>query len=99
MARSIQSVEPNQSVEPYHMEFLRCAQCLHEFEYKNRLYHPITLPMCGHTMCKGCIGSICNRTQCPKDSVSFGKNHTPIDQLPTNYALLTLICNPLEVNI
>ncbi len=42
---------------------------------------------------------VCNRTQCPKDYVSFGINHTPIDQLPTNYALLTLICNPSEVNI
>jgi hypothetical protein len=89
----------NQPVQPYYMEFLRCAQCLHEFEYENPLYHPLTLPMCGHTMCRGCIGLILNQTECPQDHVSFGTNHTPIDQLPTNYALLTILYAPSRVNI
>ncbi|CAF3930229.1 unnamed protein product [Rotaria magnacalcarata] len=42
----------NQSIEPYYMQFLRCAKCSHVFEYENRSYHPITIPTCGHTMCK-----------------------------------------------
>ena len=33
------------------------------------------------------------------DHVSFGINHTPIDQLPINYALLTILYAPSRVNI
>jgi hypothetical protein len=89
----------NQSVQPYYMEFLRCARCSHDFEYENRLYHPITLPICGHTMCGQCINIICNETKCPQDQVSFGINHTPIDQLPTNYPLLLILYDRSKVNI
>ncbi|CAF1049304.1 unnamed protein product [Rotaria sp. Silwood1] len=78
-----------QSIQSYYMEFLCCATCSHDFEYENPLYHPITLPMCGHTMCKYCI-IICNETKCPQDQISFEINHTPIDQLPINYPLLMI---------
>ncbi len=37
------------------MEFLRCAGCSQVFAYENPLHRPITLPVCGHTMCGGCI--------------------------------------------
>ncbi len=47
------------------MEFLCCARCSHDFEYENSLYHPITLPVCGHTMCRQCIDIICNDDQLP----------------------------------
>ncbi|CAF1429182.1 unnamed protein product [Rotaria sordida] len=69
------------------MKFLRCARCLHDFEYENPLYRPLTLPICGHTMCSLCIDTICNQTKCSQDQVSVGIIHTPIDQLPTNYSL------------
>jgi hypothetical protein len=52
--------ESNQPIELYYMGFLRCARCSCEFEYDNPSYHPITLSMCGHTMCRECIGSIRN---------------------------------------
>jgi len=81
------------------MEFLRCARCSHTFEYENPLYHPITLPMCGHTMCRQSIDIIYNQTKYPQDQVSFGINHTPIDQLPTNYPLLIILYDPSKVNI
>jgi hypothetical protein len=89
----------NQSIEPYHMQFLRCAKCSHVFEYENRSYHPITLPTCDHTMCKQCIDILRNETKCPQDQVSFGIDHTPIDQLPTNYSLLIILYDPSKVNI
>jgi hypothetical protein len=89
----------NQSIEPYYMQFLRCAMCSHVFECENRSYHPITLPTCGHTMCKQFIGIIRNETKCPQDQVSFGIDHTPIDQLPPNYPLLIILYNPSKVNI
>ena len=91
--------ESNQPIELYYMGFLRCARCSCEFEYDNSSYHPITLSMCGHTMCRGCIGSIRNQTECPRDHVSFGVNHVPIDQLPTNYSLLTIVHPPSRVSI
>jgi hypothetical protein len=81
------------------MEFLRCAKCSHKFEYKNALYHPITLPKCGHTMCRDCINKILIETECPLDQVSFGINHTPIDELPINYSLLFIRYAPSKVNI
>jgi len=86
-----------QLVESYYMDFLRCAICSHDFEYENPLYRPITLPICGHTMCTQCIYKICNKTECPKDQVSFGINHIPINQLPTNYPLLTILYDPLKL--
>jgi hypothetical protein len=49
----------NQSVQSYYIEFLSCARCSHDFEYENPLYHPIILPVCGHTMCTQCIDIIC----------------------------------------
>jgi hypothetical protein len=79
------------------MEFLRCAGCSQDFEYENPLYRPITLPICGHTMCKGCIDIICNQTTCPQDQVSF--ENTPIGELPTNYPLLFILYDPSKVNI
>ncbi|CAF0795857.1 unnamed protein product [Rotaria sordida] len=78
----------NQSIQSYYRDFLRCARCSHDFEYENPLYHPITLPTCHHTMCRKCINIIRNETKCPQDQISFEINHTPIDQLPTNYPLL-----------
>ncbi|CAF1357659.1 unnamed protein product [Rotaria sp. Silwood1] len=57
----------NQSVQSYYMEFLRCAKCSHDFEYENSLYHPITLPIYGHTMCRQCFDIIRNQTKCPQD--------------------------------
>jgi hypothetical protein len=73
----------NQSVQSYYMEFLCCARCSHDFEYENRLYRPITLPVCGHTMCRQCIDIICNHKQ----------------KLPINYPLLMILYDPSKVNI
>jgi len=87
----------NQSIQTYYNEFLRCAICSHEFEYENSLYRPITLPICGHTMCGQCIDIIRNQTKCPQDQVSFGINNIPLDQLPTNYPLLTILYESLKV--
>jgi hypothetical protein len=87
----------NQSIQTYYNEFLRCAICSHEFEYENNLYRPITLPICGHTMCGQCIDIIRNQTKCPQDQVSFGINNIPLDQLPTNYPLLTILYESLKV--
>ncbi|CAF2033437.1 unnamed protein product [Rotaria magnacalcarata] len=58
------------SIESYYMKFLRCARCSHDFEYENPLYRPITLPICGHTMCRQCIDIIRNQTKCPQDQLS-----------------------------
>jgi hypothetical protein len=87
----------NQSLQPYYNEFLRCAICSHDFEYENYLYRPITLPICGHTMCGQCIDIIRNQTKCPQDQVSFGINNLPLDQLPTNYPLLIILYESLQV--
>lgn len=88
----------SQSIESYYNKFLCCAQCSHDFEYENPSYHPITLPTCGHTMCRQCIDTICNQTKCPQDEISFGINNTPIDQLPINYPLLILLDESSKVN-
>ncbi|CAF1156560.1 unnamed protein product [Rotaria magnacalcarata] len=85
----------NPTVRSYYMEFLRCAACSQGFEYENPSYHPITLPICGHTMCKQCINIMGGQKACPQDQVSFG--NTPIDQLPTNYPLLMMIYRPSEL--
>ncbi|CAF1437733.1 unnamed protein product [Rotaria magnacalcarata] len=87
----------SQSAQSYYNEFLRCAICSHDFEYENYLYRPITLSICGHTMCGQCIDIICNQTKCPQDQISFGMNNTPIDQLPTNYPLLSIIYDPMKL--
>ncbi|CAM4815600.1 unnamed protein product [Rotaria magnacalcarata] len=87
----------NQSIEPYYMQFLRCAKYSHVFEYENRSYHPITLPTCDHTMCKQYIGKIRDERKCPQDQVSFGIDHRPIDQLPTNYPLLIILYDPSKL--
>jgi hypothetical protein len=81
------------------LDFLRCVQCSCQFEYYVPLLNPMTLPMCGHSMCRKCINLLRNQSECPKDHVSFGMNPTPIDQLPVNYALLTLIHPSSKVNI
>ncbi|CAF3022068.1 unnamed protein product [Rotaria sp. Silwood2] len=67
------------SNQSYYMDFLRCARCLHDFEYENPLYHPITLPICDHTMCRKCINIIRNETKCSQDQISFEINQTPIN--------------------
>ena len=87
----------SQSHQSYYHEFLRCTICSHDFEYENDRSHPITLPMCGHTMCRQCIDILRNQTKCPQDQVSFGINNTPVDQLPTNYPLLTILYDSLKV--
>lgn len=87
----------SQSIQSYYSEFLRCAICSHDFEYDNSFYRPITLPMCGHTMCGQCIDIIRNQSKCPQDQVSFGNNTTPLDQLPTNYPLLILLYESSKV--
>jgi len=87
------------SSHSYYMEFLRCDKCLHAFECEDTSYHPITLPKCGHTMYKKCILTMCNETQCPRDRISFGMNHTPIDQLPINYPLLIILDDQSKVNM
>ncbi|CAF4868329.1 unnamed protein product, partial [Rotaria sp. Silwood1] len=56
-------------IESYYMQFLRCARCSHDLEYENPLYRPITLPVCGHTMCRKCIDIIRNETKCPQDQL------------------------------
>jgi hypothetical protein len=88
----------SQSIKLYYKEFLPCAICSHDFEYENSSYHPITLPICGHTMCRQCIDTIRNQTKCPKDEIPFGINNTSIDQLPTNYPLLILLDESSKVN-
>jgi hypothetical protein len=50
-------------------------------------------------MYKKCILTICNETQCPRDRISFGMNHTPIDQLPINYPLLIILDDQSKVNM
>ncbi|CAF4656706.1 unnamed protein product [Rotaria sp. Silwood1] len=87
----------SQSLQSYYNEFLRCTICSHDFEYDNYLHRPITLPICGHTMCGQCIDIIRNQTKCPQDQVSFGINNTPIDQLPTNYPLLFIIYDTIKL--
>ena len=87
----------NQPLQPYYNEFLRCTICSHDFEHDNSLYRPITLPICGHTMCGQCIDIIRNQNKCPQDQVSFGCNSVPLDQLPTNYPLLILLFDSLQV--
>ncbi|CAF3501394.1 unnamed protein product [Rotaria sp. Silwood1] len=84
-------------IESYYMQFLRCARCSHDLEYENPLYRPITLPVCGHTMCRKCIDIIRNETKCPQDQVSFGINHISIDQLLTNYPLLIILFDPSKI--
>ncbi|CAF2878072.1 unnamed protein product [Rotaria sp. Silwood2] len=79
-----------QSVQSYYMEFLRCAGCSEVFAYENPLHRPITLPVCGHTMCGGCIYIMRDEKKCPQDEVSFEINDTSINQLPTNYPLLII---------
>lgn len=81
---------------PYAHEFLRCAICLHDFEYDNSSYRPITLPNCGHTMCGQCIEIIRKQTKCPQDQVSYGTT-IPLEQLPINYPLLLLLFDPDRV--
>ncbi|CAF4741286.1 unnamed protein product [Rotaria sp. Silwood2] len=88
-----------QSIQSYYMEFLRCAKCSHDLQYENPLYYPITLPICGHTMCKQCINIIRNETKCPQDQISFKINHTPNDQLPINYPLLMIFYDSSKANI
>ncbi|CAF1181841.1 unnamed protein product [Rotaria sp. Silwood1] len=73
----------NQTIEPYYMQFLRCAKCSRGFEYENQSYHPITLPTHDATICKQCI--------------SVGTDHTSIDQLPTNYPLLIILYDPSKL--
>ncbi len=87
----------NQLIQPYYYEFLRCTICSHDFEYENCLYRPITLPICGHTMCGQCIDIIRNQNKCPQDQVSFGTNNLSLDQLPTNYPLLILLYESSKV--
>lgn len=89
----------NQLIQSYYMEFLRCAICSHEFEYENTLYRPITLPLCGHTMCGQCIDIIRHQTKCPQDQVLFGTNSTTIDQLPTNFPLLNILYDSSKVSL
>jgi hypothetical protein len=86
------------SNQSYH-EFLRCTICSHDFEYDNCLYRPITLPNCGHTMCGQCIDIIRNQTKCPQDQISFGinNNNISLDQLPTNYPLLIILYESLQL--
>ncbi|CAF1376787.1 unnamed protein product [Rotaria sordida] len=87
----------SQTLQSYYNEFLRCAICSHDFEYDNYLYRPITLPICGHTMCGQCIDIIRNQTKCPQDQVSFSINNIPIDQLPTNYPLLFIVYDTIKL--
>lgn len=49
------------------MEGLRCVRDSYDFEYENPLYRLITLPVCGHTMCRDCIDTIRNETKYPQD--------------------------------
>lgn len=81
----------NQSIQTYYHEFLRCTICSHDFEYENSLYRPITLPICGHTMCGQCIDILRNQTKCPQDQIAFGMMNSTLDQLPTNYPLLNIL--------
>ncbi|CAF1357655.1 unnamed protein product [Adineta steineri] len=85
-----------QILQPYYNEFLRCAICSHDFEYDNYIYRPITLPICGHTMCGQCIDIIRKQTKCPQDQISFGTN-IPVDQLPINYPLLFMLYDPSKL--
>jgi hypothetical protein len=48
-------------------------------------------------MCGQCIDIIRNQTKCPQDQVSFGINNLPLDQLPTNYPLLIILYESLQV--
>jgi len=85
------------SIPSHYMEFLRCALCSHDFEYKNPLYHPITLPKSGLTMCRQCVGIIRDETKCPHDHGLVEINYTTIDQLPINYPLLFILYDQSEL--
>jgi len=85
-----------QILQPYYNEFLRCTICLHDFEYDNHLYRPVTLPLCGHTMCGQCIDIIRKQNKCPQDQISFGTN-IQVDHLPTNYPLLIMLYDSSKV--
>jgi hypothetical protein len=88
----------NESIKPYYMEFLCCAICSQKFKYENPSYHPVTLPICGHTICRQCIDTLDNETKCPKDQIPFRINNTRINRLPTNYPLLILVDQSSKVN-
>ncbi|UJR16708.1 hypothetical protein I4U23_003608 [Adineta vaga] len=83
----------NEVIRSYYMDFFRCAGCSQGFEYEILSNRPITLPICGHTMCKGCIDIIHSHDQrkCPQDEILFGINHTTITELPINYSLLMIL--------
>jgi len=84
------------SIPSHYMKFLRSALCSHDFEYENPLYHPITLPKSGLTMCRQCVGIIHDETKCPHNHGSVGINYT-IDQLPINYPLLFILYDQSEL--
>jgi hypothetical protein len=73
--------------------------CSHDFECKNPLYHPITLPKSGLTMCRQCVRIIHGETKCSYDHALIGTIYTSIDELPTNYPLLMIFYDQSEVNI
>jgi len=85
------------SIPSHYMKFLRCALCSHDFEFKNPLYHPITLPKSGLTMCRKCVGIICDETKCPHHHGLVAINYTTIDQLPINYPLLFIVYDQSEL--
>ncbi|CAF4041986.1 unnamed protein product, partial [Rotaria sordida] len=93
----IEISQSDQSIEQYYVEFLRCAKCLHYFEFENSLYHPITLPICCRTICRQCFDIIRNETNCPPNQISNEIKHTTSDQLITNYPLLLILCGPSKL--
>ncbi|CAF0917611.1 unnamed protein product [Rotaria sordida] len=93
----IEISQSDQSIEQYYVEFLRCAKCLHYFEFENSLYHPITLPICCRTICRQCFDIIRNETNCPPNQISNEIKHTTSDQLITNYPLLLILCDPSKL--
>jgi len=84
--------------QTYYHEFLRCTICSHDFDCENPSYRPITLPMCGHTMCGQCIDILLNQSKCPQDQIAFGTMNSTLDQLPTNYPLLNILFDSTKLS-
>ena len=70
---------------PQWTEFLSCPVCYNVFNEQH--YRPISLA-CGHTVCRTCLSKF-QQKKCPFDQSLITRD---IDELPSNFALLQLVC-------
>ncbi|WAR01984.1 RC3H2-like protein [Mya arenaria] len=70
---------------PQWTEFLSCPVCYNVFNEQH--YRPISLA-CGHTVCRTCLSKF-QQKKCPFDQSLISRD---LDELPSNFALLQLVC-------